>query len=366
MVQLRTMRFFAEKFSGAANPAGVRFDLRVFDNRLSPAQTLAAFRTATEQGARYLIHGQSSSTALALLEAVERHNRRHPGREVLMLNPSALDPALTNGRCSRWHFRFDADVGMRMEALGQYLAGQPKFKRVYLVNQNFAQGLQVAKATQQQLARKRPDMLVVGDEKHPLAQWRDFAPLLERVRDSEADAIITGNWGSDLAQLLAAAAQANFPGAVFTFHAAQPGTPQVMGRALAGQVYQVAAYHPNMEGEWGHWQSEYRQRYGQDLPSPVGAHLFRALSTAITLARSSEVVPVERALSGLLLPSHHGPVELRASDHQLLQKLYVSRWQAVDTQFRYNVEQTGMTFAPVAEIPASELSRPSTCLMNLP
>jgi branched-chain amino acid transport system substrate-binding protein len=42
---------------------------------------------------------------------------RHRARQVLFLNYSAVDPVLTNEKCSYWHFRFDAHADMRMTAL---------------------------------------------------------------------------------------------------------------------------------------------------------------------------------------------------------------------------------------------------------
>jgi hypothetical protein len=40
---------------------------------------------------------------------------------VLFLNYSAVDPILTNEKCSFWHFRFDAHADMRMAALMEVL-----------------------------------------------------------------------------------------------------------------------------------------------------------------------------------------------------------------------------------------------------
>ena len=40
-----------------------------------------------------------------------------PGKEVLFFNYAAIDPALTNEKCNFWHFRFDADVDMKMAAM---------------------------------------------------------------------------------------------------------------------------------------------------------------------------------------------------------------------------------------------------------
>ena len=46
----------------------------------------------------------------ALIDAVNKHNERNPGKEVVYLNYAAVDPDLTNDKCSFWHFRFDADT----------------------------------------------------------------------------------------------------------------------------------------------------------------------------------------------------------------------------------------------------------------
>jgi branched-chain amino acid transport system substrate-binding protein len=51
-----------------------------------------------------MLQGNSSATAAALLDAIDKHNSRDPSRRVLYLNYSAVDPALTNERCSFWHF----------------------------------------------------------------------------------------------------------------------------------------------------------------------------------------------------------------------------------------------------------------------
>ena len=47
--------------------------------------------------------------------------QREPRARALFLNYSAVDPALTNERCSFWHFRFDAHADMRLAALTDVL-----------------------------------------------------------------------------------------------------------------------------------------------------------------------------------------------------------------------------------------------------
>ena len=118
--QMRSWQYFADKFS-ASNPAGVKFQMVAFDNKLSPAESLNALKAALDQGVRYIAQGNGSSVAGALIEAVNKHNERNPGKEVIFLNYAAVDPDFTNSKCSYWHFRFDADTSMKMEAMTTFM-----------------------------------------------------------------------------------------------------------------------------------------------------------------------------------------------------------------------------------------------------
>ena len=91
-----------------------------------------------------------------LIDAVQKHNDRNPGQTILYLNYAAVDPDFTNSKCSFWHFRFDANSDMKMEALTTYMAKDPKIKNVYLINQNYSFGQAVTRAAKEYLARKRP------------------------------------------------------------------------------------------------------------------------------------------------------------------------------------------------------------------
>ncbi|MDP2017894.1 ABC transporter substrate-binding protein, partial [Hydrogenophaga sp.] len=166
--QLKSWQFFADKFS-ASNPAGVKFEVVGFDNKLSPAESLNNFKAALDQGVRYIAQGNGSSVAGALIDAVSKHNERNPGKEVIFLNYAAVDPDFTNSQCNYWHFRFDADTSMKMEAMTTFMKDQPDVKNVYLLNQNYSHGQQVARFAKENLSRKRPDVKIVGEDLHPLA-----------------------------------------------------------------------------------------------------------------------------------------------------------------------------------------------------
>jgi len=363
--QIKTFQFFAEKFS-ANNPAKVKFEMVQFDNKLSPAESLNALKAATDQGIRYITQGNGSSVAGALIDAINKHNERNPGKELIFLNYAAVDPDFTNSKCSYWHFRFDADTSMKMEALTTFMKDQADVKKVYLLNQNYSHGHQVAKYAKENLARKRPDVQIVGEDLHPLAQVRDFAPYIAKIKASGADSVITGNWGSDLALLIKAANEAGYNGKFYTYYTGVTGTPTALGQGGAGRVYQIAYNHYNMGGDMGKWMAEFKQKFNDDFYTASVVSIYKALGESMAKAKSTDPVKVAPVLSGLKFKSYHGDVEMRKADHQLQQPLWMTVWQKADKKFPYSPENTGMTLAPIKEFPSYISSTPTSCQMKRP
>jgi branched-chain amino acid transport system substrate-binding protein len=364
--QMKGYQFFAEKFSGNNNAAGVKFELSFIDNKLSPAESLNALKSAIDQGVRYIIQGNGSSVALALIDAINKYNERNPGKEVLFLNDSAVDPDLTNSKCSFWHFRFDADTSMKMEANTSFIKDQPDVKKVFLLNQNYSHGHQVAKYAKELLARKRPDIQIVGEELHPIAQVRDFAPYVAKIKASGADSVITGNWGSDLSLLIKAANEGGYNGKFFTYYAGVTGTPTAIGKSGAGRVYQIAYNHYNMGGQMEKWMTEFKQQYNDDFYTGSTIRIFEILGQAMANAKTTDPVKVAKAMEGMRFQSFNGEVEMRKTDHQLQQPLYLSVWESASKKYPYSPENTGMTMVPVKEFPNYVSSTPTSCDMKRP
>ncbi|MFT3776762.1 MAG: branched-chain amino acid ABC transporter substrate-binding protein [Ottowia sp.] len=365
--QDKSYKYFAEKFSGAGNPAGVKFEFETIDNKLSPAESLNALKAAIDKGVRYVAQGNGSSVALALVDAINKHNERNPGKEVLYLNDSAVDPDLTNSKCSFWHFRFDADTSMKIEAMSSYIKDSlPDVKKVFLLNQNYSHGHQVAKYAKEALKRKRPDIEIVGEDLHPLAQVRDFAPYIAKIKASGADMVITGNWGSDLALLVKAANEGGYNGKFFTYYTGVTGTPTALGKSGEGRVYQVAYGHYNMGGQAQKWLDEFKAKYNDDMYTLAIPRIFEMLGAAMAKAKSTDPVKVAKAMEGLKVNTFNGEIEMRKADHQLQQPLYITVWQKADAKNPYSPENTGMTLVAVKEYPNYVSSTPTSCQMKRP
>jgi branched-chain amino acid transport system substrate-binding protein len=363
--QLKTTQFMVEEFN-KKNSSGVKFELIAIDNKLSPQETTSALRSAMDQGARYVMQGNGSGPALAIIDALEKHNARNPGKELVYINYAAVDPDLTNSKCSYWHFRLDADTSMKMEALTTFMKDLPEIKKVYLLNQNYAHGQQVSKFAKQNLKDKRPDIEIVGDDLHPLAQVRDFAPYIAKIKASGADSVITGNWGSDLALLIKSANDSGLSVKFYTYYAVTNGTPTAMGAASDGKVYQVGYSHYNAPGPVQPLMNEFKKKFNDDMYTTDIYTVYAMLSEAFVRTKSTEPVKVAAAMEGMKFKSFNGDVEMRKSDHQLQQGLWITRWQKADAKNPYSPENTGYTLAPVKFYEAYVASTPTTCQMKRP
>ena len=364
--QLKGWQYVAERLSGANNAAGVKFEVTGFDNKGTPQESLSVLRAAIDQGFRYVTQGNGSGAALAILEAVAKHNERNPGKELVYLSYSAKDPSLTNDKCNYWHFRLDADTTMRMEALTSFMKDQPGIKKVFLFNQNYSHGQQTAHFFKEAIARKRPDVQIVGEDLIPLGQIKDFAPYVAKIKATGADTIVTSNWGNDLTLLVKGLNEAGVKVGMYTNDAGVTGTPTALASSGNGDVYVVSIGHPNIKGEVGDLVTGFQKRFNEDYSYFSSYTGLRLLSQAMAGAKSTNPVRVAAAMEGLSLKGYAGDVTMRKDDHQLQQTMFITKWTPVSAANPYNVENTGYTFAPVKQIDVAQASTPTSCQMKRP
>ncbi len=365
---LRHFQLAAEVVSARqlAGP-GLRFEIVPFDTKGSPQEALTLLRAVADQGIRYVAQGQGSHVAIPLSEAIARNNERNPGQSIVFLNYAAIDPDLTNGKCSFWHFAFDANVEMKMEALTDYMKGRAEIRNVYLLNQNYSFGQQTARFARDLLGRKRPDVKIVGEDFVPLGQVRDFSPYIAKIRAAGADTVITGNWGTDLVLFVRAARDAGLTANFFTYYAGVVGTPTAMGASGADRVRQVSYWHPNVENNaMESTYLEFKKRFGEEWNVLATYTSLTMLAEAIRRSGSTEPLKVAHALSGLKMAGPMGDIEMRASDHQLQQPLFISTFVKAGGAVRHDAERTGFGFRTEKAIPTYVASTATSCNMQRP
>jgi branched-chain amino acid transport system substrate-binding protein len=360
---------------------GMKMVLERYDSKGQNEEALSVLRSAIDNGARIVLQGNSSANAAALIDAINKHNEREPGKRVLFLNYSAVDPVLTNEKCSFWHFRFDAHADMRMTALMEVIKDDRALKGVYLIGQDYSFGQAVLREARRQLVAQRPDVQIVGEELHPMARVKDFLPYASKIKASGAGAVITGNWGNDLSLLIKAAREVGFDGKFYTFYGNALGAPAAIGEAGIGKVVAVADWLPNVQaaGSDAFYRS-FRVRYPQ--PSDDYVHmrmqlLIEALAQATEGAAKTfsgtdmhgglDITAVAMQLERVRVTLAGQSGTMRASDHQFQQPLVVG---VMDRQgsvgVKFDVEGSGYGFRVVKTIAAATAELPSTCRMQRP
>ncbi|MEA3393012.1 MAG: branched-chain amino acid ABC transporter substrate-binding protein [Pseudomonadota bacterium] len=342
-----------------------------YDSKGQNEEALAALRAAIDDGARFVAQGNSSATAAVLIDAINKHNEREPGKRVIFLNYAAVDPILTNEKCSFWHFRFDAHADMRMAALMEVLKDDKAVKSAYLIGQDYSFGQAVAREARRQLGQQRPDVQIVGDELHPMGRVKDFMPYAAKIKASGAQAVITGNWGNDLTLLVKAAREAGYEGKFYTFYGNALGAPAALGEAGVGRVIAVADWLPNAPGK----DSEaFYQSFRQRFPKPADDYvhmrmqlLVESLAQAIERAGSLQAVDVAGQLEKANVTLNGQRGTMRALDHQFQQQLMVGLMERQGAAgVKFDVEGSGYGFRVIKVLPAARAEQPSSCKMQRP
>ncbi|MGI9508490.1 MAG: branched-chain amino acid ABC transporter substrate-binding protein [Geminicoccaceae bacterium] len=346
---------------------GRPFEIVPFDNQISPKESLVQLKRAISEGIQFILQGNSSAVANALTDAIAKHNQRNPEQRVLYFNYAAVDPALTNENCNFWHFRFDANADIKMDALTDVIADNQDIKKIYIIGQDYSFGKAVAAAAIGFLGEKRPDIEIVGNELHPIGKVKDFTPYATKIKASGADAVITGNWGSDMVGLGKAIIDAGMNAPIYTYYAAYDGITATFGGKGEGIIRLVheGRYNPP-DPHYLELVTEFKARHpDNDLNQPRNFSLMEMLARAIEEAGDTDPVKVALALEGM---EHEGPfggkLYMRPDDHQIIQDIHIS----VHTKDGIEVDGDNSGYGLRAEstVEMAGMDNETTCQMERP
>jgi branched-chain amino acid transport system substrate-binding protein len=369
-VGLKTFQYLADELNAKGGILGKKVEIVPLDNKTNPQESLIQAQKAIDAGVRYLTQGNGSSVGGALSDFVTKYNERNPGKEVLYFNYAAVDPVLTNEKCSFWHFRWDASSDIKMEALTNYMKGTPAIKKIYLINQDYSFGQSVRTQARAMLKTTRPDIEIVGDELHPLLKITDFAPYVAKIKASGADSVVTGNWGQDIALLLKAAADSGLKVNWYTYYAGGAGGPTAIKQAgLNDQVYGIVEGLPNVDaGGAQSFEKAFRAKYdGQTNVYPRAVNEMRMFAAAAEKAKSLDPVKVALALEGMEFDVlNGGKGMMRKDDHQFFQPMYIAQLGELKNKEPFDEEKTGWGWKSVAKVDTPATMLPTTCKMERP
>jgi branched-chain amino acid transport system substrate-binding protein len=368
-VGLKTFQYLADWTNAHGGIAGRKLEIVAYDNKLNAQETLVQVQKAIDSGIRFVTQGNGSAFAAAISDFVTKYNDRNPGKEVLFFNYAAVDPVLTNDKCTFWHFRWDANSDIKMAALTNYMKTRVNIKKVYLINQDYSFGQAVRSEARKMLGVKRPDIEIVGDEVHPLLKVTDFSPYIAKIKASGADSVITGNWGQDFALLLKAAADAGLQVDWYTYYAGGTGGPTAIKQAnLPDRVFAIAEgvsnepYAPAQEFE-----KAFRAKVGVTLFYPRAVNEIRMFVKAAEEAKSVEPTKIAAALAGMKVTVYDGGDGfMRADDHQFFQPMYIANLGPISKDQPFDEENTGWGWKTTGKIETQDTILPTSCKMNRP
>jgi len=346
---------------------GKKFEIVTFDSQSSPKEALLQLKRITGQGIQFVVQGNSSAVANALSDAISKHNRRNPDERILYLNYSAVDPALTNENCSFWHFRFDADGDIKMQAITDVIKDRPEIKKIYVIGQDYSFGKAVAAAAERMLKEKRPDIEIVGNELHPMERVKDFTPYITKIQSSGADAVITGNWGADMLGLAKGIIDAGLDIPIYTYYGSHEGNSAAFGESGVDRIRVV--HNGQANPPTGPYMANYTRRYkakypNSDITNQRTHIVINMLTKAIEKAGTTDPYKVALALEDMKTKSIDGTdLWMRSTDHQLFQPLSVSVHSG-DVEF--DADNSGYGLKTEKLIALEDTITDTTCKMKRP
>ena len=347
---------------------GRKIEIVYFDSKGSPQEGLIAFKAVTDQDLRFVFGTTGSHIALALTDAILKHNMRNPDKSVLFLNYGGQTPELTNEKCHFWHFRFDVHGDQKVDALVRQVAAQKSVSKVYLVNQDYAYGQAVRKLSRELLTQRRPDIQIVGDDLIQLQKTKDFAPYIAKIRASGADTVVTSNWGPDLVLMMRASHDSGLTTRFYTLNSHFTGTPTAIAEAGVGKLINVSSWHPNIaDGKLEQYYLGYKKQYKEEWNMLPHKNAIEMWAKAVDTAQSLDPNAVARALENMRYDAGTGPMWMRAEDHQLMHALYAFMFTKVGQPgVKHDVENLGYGWRSEGRIEAEDIIPPNTCKMERP
>ena len=343
------------------------------DNAMKAEKTTELLRKAIDDGIRFITQGGGSSHALNIIKQLEKYNERNPGKEILFLNNSSVTTSFTNEHCTFYHFRFDANVDMKVAGLISHMAKDKDVEKVYLFNQNYVYGQTFQATANRILKEKAPHIEVVGDELiQPFGKVQDFNPYISKIKLSGADTVLTGNWGPDVYRFVNALADAGVKVKLFGIYISQPSGISAMGKNLLhNDVVVVKEFNPT-NPDAPSWYKDMELQHLTSTGFTPDADRFRFMfemfKAAISKANSLEPKDIAYALEGMEGKSiDGGKVIMRKDDHQIhfdMQALLVS--EKVEQPIMYRGNDSDMSYVKIGDISIDDITLDTTCKMKRP
>ncbi len=324
---------------------GRKIELVIADNQMKSEIAVQNVRKLIlEDGCDVIIQGSSSGVGGAIAQAVQRYRK-------IYLDVAAEAMGITGKNFNPYVFRTCLNAGMHAKALAQYFA-KTKLRKVYLLNQDYSWGHDIAKFYEKYIKEAAPDTEIVGKEFHPVFN-KDFGPYISKIMASGADYVITGNWGTDLAQLIIQARNLGLNVPIGCTFLDDDGVMNIVREKALGNIT-ANMYMPGLDTpETRAFEKKFYESSGGKWPAFVTYQAYigvKMFAEAVKRAGTLDTDKVIKAFEGLEFAGPTGVMKMRKEDHQLQTPVIIGK--AVKKTKYYDFPYV----KPIEVIPAAKVS----------
>lgn len=350
-------QFAVDEINASGGLLGKKVKLIVEDSQLKPdVAARKATRAIQEDGAKFIIQLTSTAVARALMDVASKN-------KVVFVTLGAESDFLTGKEFTPYIFRTCFTTINRARAYAQFFKTK-HFKKVYLINMDYAFGHAVADDFRKIMAKEIPDLKIVGDDYHPLAT-KDFGPYATKIIASGADLVFTGNFGTDLSTLIKQTRKLGVKVPFATYFLDDDVQLPIIGEeaigCLVNSTYFPTMNTPKNKAFLERWHNKFKKT-AHPWPAANLGYSYNGvmfLFEAIKKAKSFDADAVIKAWEGMEYEGLMGKMVMRACDHQVLMAGPIGEIQGKSTLFPFPFAGTP-TMVPLEKVaePPRETGNP--------
>ncbi len=319
---LMGMEVAAKEINAAGGLLGRPIKILVEDNQLKPEIAVQKLKKMIlKDKCQAIFQGSSSAVGLAISQAMPRYKK-------LFLAIASFAMAITGEHFNPYVFRTDANVATLTKTMALYCGRQKQFKKVYMINQDYSYGHDVANYYERFIKEINPDTEIVGKDFHPIFN-KDFAPYISKVKASGADYLLTGNWGPDESQLIIQSRSLGMDIPIAGILMFDINNLRAMPGDQAVGDYGVGSFVLGLDIPAARkFEDSFYEKTGGTWPVEqiwLGYKGMVLYAEAVKKAGSLDVEKIIKAFEGLKWNGPTGTVTMRAKDHQLMQPMCVGQ-----------------------------------------
>jgi branched-chain amino acid transport system substrate-binding protein len=340
-----------------------------------PAQTKKVCERMVLQEKVNVLWGTNGSHLMKIINQVADKYK------VIAVCAGALSDELYNAKnFTRYSFMTSFQTSQIGRAAG-YFYGQvrKKEKKFYILCQDYLFGHSMANGFKQGLKEYYPNAKIVGEDYHKLF-LTDFAPYLTKIKASGAEAIFTGDWIPDAANLLKQARQMGITLPIINTFLDEPnmlcevgveGTKGLMNISQFGAPNpafknpgQIKAYKAWNDLWKTKWTAPFNSKLFKHPSGNIGSYMYQTywLLSVIERAGSTDPEKIIKVWEGDSYEYVTGKVvTMRAVDHKVVQNLHAVEFVPPKEQKQsFNIEpyywfKCCSNAGPVYTIPADKI-----------